>query len=625
MPDTNNSSPEKKLLLDWGFTRECPESLRLHALDCVRLSSKPIGEIVVALGLASKEIVDEALKTKPTNVLSLEHLTSAIPSLQPVALRVLAVSRSYPYFETILDKWVEAGVKLPATARAKLDELSAAYLVSPDGPPMVVFADMPGLLRFSQAGRLEKSTDPIRSSVSEPIGVGLALPVVVARAARNEGTQESLNIVSGDAPDNMWSPALAKTDGERMLGRLLDEAINRKATDVSIAPSRDGTSIVLFRIFGDLTPPERHGTLNPLMTKEILNFLLSKSRASDGGRLRKPADGMMIYKNTSAEVSMRTSFLAADRFGQDFDMVSASVRIIPKAARDLNLNTLNLRQIVTKTVRTSLAKSQGLIVLAGPTNSGKSTTIAGIVGEHVQMYGDTKKRLSLEDPVERYLKGITQVGVDDDFPLLMRALLRHDPDMVWVGEIRDSVSAGACVRAATSGHVVVSTVHSNNSIQAFRAISNYLRTDASDSGGSGASLFDLAESLSLLIGQRLVKRLCPKCRQVHKLSSEDFDLAEHYLKSEGETNLWPRAQAIFRKGIYKAGDKDCKHCGNARYIGELPINEILPVGREVKDIFAKSSSRLDVHALSAHRLNTLAESALNLIEEGETHFESFFV
>lgn len=625
MSESKPITPENELLQAWGFSKECPESLLQHAADCVRLRDKPVGEIVVAMGLADRASVEEALAVKPSNVLSLEHLSSYIPALQPSALRVLAVSRAYPYFDTILDSWVEAGVKLPATARARLDELSAAYLVTPDGPPIVVFADMPGLLSFSQAGRLEKRTDPIRSSVSEPIGVGLAPPSVVARAARNEGTQENTNIVSGEMPDNFWSSSLAKTEGERILGRILDEALSRKATDIAFAPGRDGTTSVLFRIFGDLAPPERHATLNPQLSKETLNFFMSKSRASDGSRLRGTADGMLSYKNTSAEATIRTSFIAADRSGQDFDMISASVRIMPKTARDLVLRNLNVAPLVITEVRKSLMKSQGLIVLAGPTNSGKSTTIAGIVGEHYELYGDAKKRLSLEDPVERYLKGITQIRVDNNFPLLMRALLRHDPDMVWVGEMRDSISSGACVRASTSGHVVVSTVHANDSIQAFRAISNYLKADASDSTGSGASLFDLAESLSLLIGQRLIKRLCPRCRRPHKLTTEEFDLANEYLVSEGQEQLWPTAQAIFRAGIYKSAQGDCSVCHGTGYIGELPINEVLPVGRQVKDLFTKSANRLDVHELSKYRLNTLAGSALERIAEGDAEFGSFFV
>lgn len=614
-----------KALTEWGFASDTPAALKTHAHLCLAHQRQRVGDIVVSLGLAGREQIEQTLSSKPSNVLTLEHLTQSIPALREHSLRILAISRGLAYLSVIEERWVEAGRDLPTTARARLDELNAAYLVTPDDKPMVVFSDLGSLLTFSQVGRIERTDDPVRQGVGgEPL-VALAAPAVVARAASLDAESADLRVMSASAQDNFWSSSQARTDGERILARLLDEALNRRATDIELAPLRDGTARVRFRIYGDLGPPERHALLSPEFSREIVNFLVSRSRAGDGGRLRHPADGQITYKNASSETFIRCSFIPADRFGLDFDMISTSLRLMPRTARNITLGELNLSPAVTEQVHKALVKTQGLIVLAGPTNSGKSTTIAGIVGEHLAMFGPTRKRLSLEDPVERYLDGITQISVESNFAELMRSLLRHDPDMVWVGEIRDAFSAAACVRASTSGHVVLSTVHANNSILAFRAIANYLRKDTGEASGAGASLFDLAESLSLLIGQRLVKRLCPHCKMPAKATAEDRELIKFYLESEGQAYLVEKTLATIDRGVFVANEKGCKHCSRIGYIGELPVNEVLPATREVREIFSRSESRLDFNALSQHRLNTLAEAALELVERGETEMSSLFI
>ena len=612
-------------LKDWGVSQNAPASLQEHALDCARYHGSRMGAILSEIGLVSSDKVEEALQGKPTNVLTLEYLVSAIPSLQQHFLRILAISRGILYLQEVQETWAEAGNKLPGAARARLDELNAAYMVMPDGLPLVIFSDVSSLLKFTQAGWLEKSNDPLRGAISEPLGVALAPPAIVARSVRSTGGKNEALTVMTATQDNHWAPNMAKTEAERVLARILDEAISRGATDVAIAPLRDGTSKVRFRQYGDMTSPERNAVLSPQHTKELTNFLVSRSRAGDGGRLRHAADGQMTYKNAQSEVFIRASFIPADRFGQDFDMISTSLRLLPRDSTTIALDNLNLHTKTKNAIRNALHRSQGLIVLAGPTNSGKSTTIAGVVGEHFKMFAETKKRLSLENPVERVLDGITQISVDDNFAELVRALLRHDPDVVWVGEIRDAFSAAACVRAATSGHLVLSTVHANNSILAFRAISNYLRKDTGEATGGGASLFDLAESVTLLIGQRLVKKICPHCRAAHKVSAHELELVKSYLEAEGQSTLWDYASNVLRKGVYKASENGCKECAGTGYAGERPVNEVLPCVREVRDLFAKSDTRLDMTNLSKYRLNTLTQSALELLERGETELASIFV
>lgn len=614
----------QKLLSSWGFSQETPDFIIDHAKLCLECETFKIGEIAVALNVVKRDQVEIALRSKPSNILSLEYLSQTIPAIRPKSLQILAVTRKIPYFAKIDEKFVAQAIpSLSSEARIKLDSLNAACIKTPDDKFMIIFSGVNEYLLFSSLGAIDRKKDPITISIGEDILYGLALPATVAGVAKLDATQ-AMSVVSSASQDNFWSPVQAKTEAERILARILDEALDRRATDVEIAPMRDGTAKVLIRIFGDMTSPNRNMVLSPENSKEITNFLVSKSRAGDGGRLRRPADGQITYKNATIETFIRCSFIPADRYGLDHDMISSSLRLMPRTSRSINLKDLTISELVIKEIQKALKRTQGLIVLAGPTNSGKSTTIAGAVGEHIRFYGEAKKRISLEDPVERYLDGVIQVTVEDNFAELMRALLRHDPDMIWVGEIRDAFSSAACVRASTSGHIVMSTVHANDAIGSFRAIANYLRKDTGEASGGGASIFDLAESLSLLIGQRLVRKLCPHCKVPHKVTQDELSEVKDYLIFEGKEHLVNKAvESLTTYKVYKA--VGCAQCANLGYLGEMPINEVLPVTRAVKDIFTRSETSLDKAELSKHLVISLAESALELIKAGHTELASLFV
>ena len=613
-------------LKSWGFTEASPDFLLRHAETCAAMTKQANSSLIISniSGIPVQDI-ESAAKSNPANRHILEHIESIYPSVREHSLRITAIMRGIPFFEQIMPEWLDTIATVSREIRPSLDSYNAILIKSISGKPIVVFSDIINLLSFTQKGVTDKMEDPIRLKLGDEPGVALASSITISKAFREEEVTEAFSVASASNQDNLFVYSQAKTDAEKLLTKILDDALMKRATDIQFAPSRDGTSSLKFRIFGDMAIPDRNSVLSPDAAKEIINFLLAKSRAGDGGRLRKPADGQLTYKNSNVEAFIRASFIPADRSGTEFDMISVSLRLMPKTTRSIKLDQLNIPKVVTSHIEAALAKSQGLIVLAGPTNSGKSTTIAGIVGKHIDMYGNSRKRLSLEDPVERYLDGITQISVDNNFAELIRALLRHDPDMIWVGEIRDAFSAAACVRAATSGHVVLSTVHANDSILAFRAISNYLRKDTGEATGGGASLFDLAESISLLIGQRLVKKLCPHCKVKNTVPSSEQKSVINYLKSEGYDYLIDRANETFKHPLYSQRRGGCDKCDHSGYSGEIPVAEVLPGTREVRSIFSQSESRLDFNKLSKHRANTLVESAFDLIDEGLTDYHSLFI
>ena len=615
-------------LQHWGFPAElAPESLKRQAKNVIELSRLKAGELVVALGLSPAQDVRTLLEVKPNNILTLEYLATHIPGLRDQLSKVMATLKGLPYLDQIPDS-SEHPQSTEPLIRKRCDILNATLIKTPSGHPMLLFSDYTRLFEYAQEGREDRATDPIRQmlKVDDPI-LALGSSSQILKSA-GSAMDKADKIVNASAQDNYWAGNTAKTEAERILARILDNAIIRNATDIDFSPKRDGTSLVRLRVFGDMAPPDRHAVLDVDTAQEITRFLLSRSRAGDGSRLRNPADGQIFYKGVNSEVFLRCSFIPADRFGLEFDMIATSLRLLPRMARAVYMSDLGLAELVQTETTKALARSQGLIVLAGPTNSGKSTTIAGIVGEHLKMFGDAKKRLSIEDPVERYLNGITQISVQDNFAELIRQMLRHDPDLVWVGEIRDNFSAAACVRAATSGHIVLSTVHANDSILAFRAIGNYLKSQTSEEHGATASQFDLAESLSLIISQRLVKKLCPVCKIPHVVSDEEKDRVMEYMDREGlalNEDLEAKTLAVLSSTIYKVNPLGCATCANTGYGGELPICEILPATREVRDVLTENEHKLDYGKIAKYRLNTLFSAALDRVSEGDAELGTILV
>jgi type II secretory ATPase GspE/PulE/Tfp pilus assembly ATPase PilB-like protein len=622
--DTNTEDKVNELLKHWGYDDNAPPEMVENAAISVSLQGLYSGQAIVKLKLTTQEEVDTLLRDKPANVLSMEYLSEKVPGLRTQMPRVLALLHGIPYLSTLKGFELHPAMSKNDLVKARCDELNAALVTTTTGAPLLLFADHSTLSGYAAAGRIERVEDPIRKELAKDPLYGIAESTQLSKLGKSSEDENSQRVVSASAQDNFWSSFTARTEAERILTRLLDNAIARRATDIDIMPLRDGTARVRIRVHGDLTLPDRHDLLSPEIATEITRFLISRSRAGDGGRLREPADGQMTYKNASEEVNMRCSFIPADRFGLDFDMITVSARLLPRTTRSIYMDDLSLPAVVKDEVLNALMGPPGLIVLSGPTNSGKSTTIAGIAGEYQKLHGITKKLLSLEDPVERHLEGIMQIPVRDNFAQLVRAALRHDPDLVWVGEIRDASSSNACVRAATSGHVVLSTVHANNSILAFQAIANYL-SNTGQGGGSNASRFDLAESLSLLIGQRLVKKLCPHCKQAHKATEVERKAVLGYIKREGQDDFMETAKGILEKPVFKAKDGGCPACSGSGYGGERPIVELLPVSRTVKDLFLQYENKLDFSALAIHRPITLLQSAMALVAEGEISLSSAIV
>lgn len=290
---------------------------------------------------------------------------------------------------------------------------------------------------------------------------------------------------------------------------------------------------------------------------------------------RLPQDGRIFYKYSSARFDVRVSVMPSI-YGE-----KVVLRLLTRHPELLVLDNLGLTRRQLEDYKNAVSRPHGMILVSGPTGSGKSTTLYATLS----MLNDIERNiLTVEDPVEYTLDGVNQVQVKEDigldFSSALRTFLRQDPDVIMVGEIRDRETAEIAVRSSLTGHLVLSTLHTNSALGCVSRLSEM-----------GVSPFLQAETLNLLVSQRLVRLLCPSCKRQY----------EH------------------RQGITLYRKTGCAECYYTGYKGRKAIYEVIPVDQTIAESIRQGQiSNLDIHK---NDLSTLADSALTLLREGRTSLE----
>jgi type II secretory ATPase GspE/PulE/Tfp pilus assembly ATPase PilB-like protein len=332
---------------------------------------------------------------------------------------------------------------------------------------------------------------------------------------------------------------IAVSPAMRLLDRYLEDAVAARASDLHFDPNGSSLSIRA-RIDGHLIPlePPPAGVTDAMLTR------LRLLSAVDLGHRRRPQDGRFSFDYEGRRIDVRAAFLPVQGGER------ATLRFIDEAAVALELSELGMPEREQAIVEKALDRPGGLTVVSGPTGSGKTTTLYACLQHQRRV---DVSILTVEDPVERRLDGVAQVGVDDaanrSFASTLRAMLRHDPDIIMVGEMRDSESARIACRAALTGHRVLTTVH------------------ATDSGEVRVRLLDmdvadylLTACLQLVVAQRLVRRLCSSCRE--RSSCDAFTRALfHSLGKPAPTTI--------------AKPRGCARCRETGYRGRIALFELL--------------------------------------------------
>jgi type IV pilus assembly protein PilB len=368
---------------------------------------------------------------------------------------------------------------------------------------------------------------------------------------------------------------------------LLSQSVKSRASDIHIEPMEKSMSIRM-RVDGllrEMIPPARKMQMAVTTRVKILSKM-------DIAERRLPQDGRFKIKAPGRDIDVRVSVLPTI-YGEKVVM-----RLLDKAAVNHNIDTIGFDEKYLKEYKAILEQPHGIIIVTGPTGSGKSTTLYS----SLNYLKDPKKNITtVEDPVEYRLTGINQVQVkpeiDMDFAAALRAILRQDPDIILIGEIRDKETVEIAIKASLTGHLVLSTFHTNDSPSAISRLA-YM----------GVERYLLASTLNLIIAQRLVRRICEKCKEPVKLN--DIMLKRLKINDQQAQN------AVFYHG------KGCPSCDNTGYFGRLPIFEFLTIDNQMREMIVNAATEAQIRAAARQKgYGGLLESGVSRMLQGLTTAE----
>jgi type IV pilus assembly protein PilB len=376
----------------------------------------------------------------------------------------------------------------------------------------------------------------------------------------------------------------------KLVNTIILTALQKHASDIHIEPT-DRTVDVKFRIDGVL-----YLAMEPFDTG-IHPSLISRLKIMselDIAERRTPQDGRFKLLLNQRTIDFRVSILPSV-YGESVVIRILDKQHISAGVQGLRLEALGYTGEDLRRFRRAITRPYGMVLVTGPTGSGKTTTLYAAINE---VHSDEDKIITIEDPVEYQLKGIVQIPVNEKkgltFARGLRSILRHDPDKIMVGEIRDLETAQIAIQSALTGHLVFTTVHANN---AFDVISRFVNM--------GIESYNFVASLSCILAQRLVRSICPTCRvpvQIHPDQCEesgiDYETVKHLTFFEG---------------------KGCNECHGLGFRGRKAITEFLDMTDSIKEMILHEKSASEIRtAAMAQGMTTLRQAALEKVFRGET-------
>ncbi len=370
----------------------------------------------------------------------------------------------------------------------------------------------------------------------------------------------------------------------KLVNSIVEQAVREKASDIHIEPYANEIR-VRFRIDGELKEVMKlaKNTIAGITTRiKIIGRMNIAER-------RVPQDGRVETKLGGRDIDMRISTLPTV-YGE-----KTVIRLLDRSGFNFTKEGLGFSEKNLKIFDNILGQPYGMILVTGPTGSGKSTTLYTVLQELNQI---NKNVITVEDPVEYKLKGINQVQVNAKagltFATGLRSILRQDPDIVMVGEIRDGETAEIATRAAITGHLVLSTLHTNDSPSTVARLVDM-----------GIEPYLVSSAVIGVVSQRLVKRLCPKCKEAYEASEKE----KHLLEVGSQESLT----------LYKP--VGCNIC-NGGYKGRTAVHEIMPINEEIRSLIDKGANIDELRKKAVEDgMTTLLQSAANLAKEGTTSYE----
>lgn len=548
---TNRNKRLGDLLVDAGYIT--PEQLN-EALSKQKLTGKKIGEILIDDGIVSESDMNKALELN----LEIPYIDLSKVYIDPDVPRLIN--------ENLARRHILIPIK---------KEKNRLTLAMAD--PLNIFArDDVNIATGLDIEPVISNRRDILSAIDRYYGKQRAEKAIEEFKRQYDIT--SINELLEESNDETSNAPVV-----RLINTLISQAVKFHASDIHIEPS-EAKIRIRFRIDGEL---------QEVMTPEKSAYSAILTRIKIMGKMdiaekRLPQDGRVELAVDGKEIDMRISTIPTV-FGEKIviRLLDRSNFLASKA--ELGFSQHNL-QLLDKLIK----YPNGIILVTGPTGSGKSTTLYAVLKELNKINTNI---ITIEDPVEYRLEGINQVQVNNkagmSFASGLRSILRQDPDIIMVGEIRDSETAQIAVRASITGHLVLSTMHTNDAPSTVTRLVDM-----------GIEPYLVSASVVGVVAQRLVKRICPSCKESHKAT----EFERQMLNSDEELVLY--------KG------KGCSACNGTGYRGRTAIHEIMPITRDIRNLIEKKASIDEIRAASmANGTITLRETCKQLVLAGMTTIE----
>ncbi len=414
----------------------------------------------------------------------------------------------------------------------------------------------------------------------------------ISSTAKNDqsvASNELEELASIDAILDDGDVAANEAPISRFIYQILTDAVRKRASDIHFEPFEKNYQI-RFRLDGMLQPQMSppFGLARRIATriKILAKLNIAERRLPQDGRIK-------LALSEQLKVDMRVSIMPT-YWGEKIVLRLLSGNTVP-----LDIHTLGYNEKQKTDYLNALHKPQGMILITGPTGSGK--TVSLYTG--LNIINTPERNISTaEDPIEICLDNINQVNINPKigftFTTALHALLRQDPDVVMVGEIRDTETAEIAIKAAQTGHLVLSTLHTNSAAESIVRLVNM-----------GIAPYNIASSLSIIIAQRLARRLCPQCKVPHP--SDDYKLT-------AMQRAYPK---VSLDGVYMASAKGCDHCNNG-FSGRVGVYEVMPVNSALIQAIDHNASATELEKIAvANGMLTLQESGIEKMNQGLTSLE----
>lgn len=528
------------------------------ALERQKVVKKRLGVIISEMGFASERDILKALAQR----LQVEYVDTPLFQVELDVVKLIPEHLSRKY--NIVPMNLRSGVLTIAT-NDPLDFTCLEDLSIITGLEIkTVVSSTSEIDKAINRVYSRRSADEIINDIKDEYGVANAVSMEAADDASMAERVDSAPVV-------------------KLVNNLIFDAFQQNASDIHIEPEESITR-VRYRIDGDLQ-------LHNEFSSDVHQLIITRIKIVSGMNIaekRIPQDGSFQFKSEFFTFDIRVSSLPTP-YGEKIvlRLLGADRNI------DYNLASLGLSEYTQEIIYKAMRLPHGILLVTGPTGSGKTTTLYSMLAQ----LADVKKAIvTIEDPIERKFNGITQVQVNARFGLTfangLRSILRQDPDTIMIGEIRDGETAEIAIRAAITGHFVLSTIHTND------ALSTVVRLV-----DMGVEPFLVASSVKCVISQRLVKKVCPNCKREHSVTFEDNLLLHTDLKTAFKGN-------------------GCTECNQTGYQGRTAVFEIILIDAKLQEMIAEKANMDDLKTYAKNKkMRMLREEVLDLINSGVTTVE----